>query len=40
MVAQESNECCSESLRYSKAIEFSCPDNIRSAEKIFSQNSG
>jgi hypothetical protein len=38
MVAQESNECCSESLRYSKAIECSCPENIRSAEKIFGQN--
>ena len=40
MVAQESNEHCSESLRYSKAIECGCPDNIRYAEKIFSQNSG
>jgi len=37
MVAQENNEHCSESLMYSKAIVCSCPDNIRSAEKIFSQ---
>jgi len=28
MVAQESNECSSESSRYSKAIECSCLDKI------------